>query len=84
MTKEEYIQWKATRGEDAAKWDYQTCVEADELIKRAALSTLSAILFSLGVKYEVRSFVCMMAKHHYGTVEVDEFLISLYCYPIWA
>lgn len=80
MTKDEYIAWKASRGE-AGTWDLSMCRAADNLIKTVVMANLEAAI--LHIPYRTREYVQLMVSCHYGSVETDEYLTGLKCYPDW-
>lgn len=81
MTKDEYLAWKASRGEPGT-WNLDKCRAADELVEKTALANLEQSLAH--IPYRTREFVLLMARCHYGSVEVDAYLTELNCYPEWA
>jgi hypothetical protein len=63
-----------------------SCLElrkADEWIQNYALTKLQLTLTEKGVMKEARAYIALMARCHYGSVETDEFLMSMNCYPSW-
>lgn len=82
MTKEEYLNWKATRGSEAwGPWDLDKCCAADALIKAEALKALEREVSSL--KPALRDWIMLTARTHYGSMETDDMLTALGCYPEW-
>lgn len=81
MTKDEYINWKATRSENAADWRRADCVGADRLIKEETLNNLRQHL----KRYPepLRHYVYDMARGTFGSAETDQFLIEAGLYPDW-
>lgn len=83
MAKEEYINWKATRGE-AGTWNNSECVAADNLIRDTALRNLALYLDTSRVEpIALRQWIKMIARATFGSVETDEMLQKLNCYPDW-
>ena len=81
MTKNEYIVWTETRSLNPAEWDRKACIEADLLIKQEALKELARQMASY--PNSIKNYVNLMARCHYGSVETDQFLLELNCYPDW-
>lgn len=82
MTKEEYIAWKQTRGE-ASTWDRNKCRAADELIKETTLANFREILRGRHIDPSLKKLLKTMVGAHFGSIEVDEAMIALKCYPDW-
>lgn len=80
-TKQDYVSWKQTRAENAADWKYEDCQNADQLIKSAALLRFESILQKLDPA--IADFLRVCTKTHFGSVECDEMLTKLKCYPDW-
>lgn len=78
-TKEQYINWKQTRGE-AGTWKYEDCANADELIEQEALKAFEAFLPKSG---PITDFFRVCVKAHMGSIECDQMLTKLHCYPDW-
>lgn len=81
MDKEEYIQWKATRGDNAAEWNRETCYKADQLIQRTALENFNR--YTRQFDKPVQEYLNSMVRVHFGSIETDHLLIALKCYPDW-
>ncbi len=78
FTKEEYLNWLKTRGE-IDNWKHEDCYAADAHIKQVALDNLEQKLSEQ--PEALRDFVMIYADVGYGSVETDEFLMKLECYP---
>jgi hypothetical protein len=83
MTKDQYIQWKATRGDDAGLWDREQCKAADSLIKLETLGALKNWLAKNITNVTIRDYVWLMTRCHFGSYETDQFLQKLGMYPDW-
>lgn len=82
-TKEQYLAWLKKRPSEPAEWSIDDCHKADRLIEREAMAALRTQI-ALHVRTPaLRQFVEFMAQAHFGSVEVDELLMSLECYPDW-
>lgn len=81
--KKRYLRWKETRGEDAGNWKPADCRAADALIKDRALKTLAVKLKGFNTSQYVKEYIHMMTRCHYGSVETDDFLTKMGCYPDW-
>lgn len=84
MTKDEYIQWKATRGEPGT-WSYADRCAADDLIRSETFKNFTAYLKKneATITAPVRNFLSICVQARYGLVETDELLTKLQCYPDW-
>jgi hypothetical protein len=80
MTKEEYLKWRQTRG-GPGSWSHADCQAADRLIKQVALAEFKK---KLTCEHEpVNQLALHMVEAHFGSVEVDQALMALKCYPDW-
>ena len=85
MTKREYLRWKNTGFRHvtdttfAQQWVRAN--EADQLIKRETLKILEDKLSY--IPGTMRKWILTMASVHFGSVETDEMLTKLKCYPDW-
>jgi hypothetical protein len=79
-TKDEYLQWLASRG-PSGSWDHEACRTADQLIKDETLKTFANKIE--GLNPELEQWIISLANHHFGSVETDNMLTSLDCYPSW-
>lgn len=68
---------------DLSKYTREECRASDEWIKQYALNALKTKLRGDGFSREVRAFILLMVRCHYGSVETDDFLRSQNCYPEW-
>lgn len=57
--------------------------ECDRYIREYALTQFNRHLNNIGTTSAMRNFIYTMVRCHYGSVEVDELLVSLSCYPTW-
>lgn len=78
MTKDEYLKLKT---KPFSEWTRQECIQADSFIKDVALTILAANLKPQ--PKVIQDYVNLMARCHYGSIETDEFLKALNCYPDW-
>lgn len=81
MTKDEYIKWKAERG-DPGTWDHSICVVADKLIKDTTLVTANKWIDEK-IPLEARELLKLLISARFGSVEIDEFLVAINAYPEW-
>lgn len=79
--KEQYVNWLRTRDADPAKWKRAECIQADRLIEREALAALETHLRKM--PKPLAEFVRVCAKAHFGSMETDDMLQALDCYPDW-
>lgn len=82
MTPAQYTQWKAARGEDAAKWELSKCHAADTLVRRTALANAKKWI-KANIHKDARYLFDSMLSIHFGSVEVDDFLTKINAYPKW-
>ena len=83
MDKAGYLKWVEERGE-AGDWELEKCRAADALIKRETLAKLMVRLQKeIPNDTKLRAFVLDMARYKFGTVEVDQLMMHLGCYPEW-
>ena len=69
---------------DLSCYTHDELVQCDLWVKQYALEHLRTNLLGVvGMRKPHSDFILMMATYHYGTVEVDEFLTKLRCYPHW-
>jgi hypothetical protein len=68
------------RAKDLQQYDHKTLQQADQWVKQFALAQLKSKLKS---ELLVRDYVLLMARCHYGSVETDDFLKAMGCYPDW-
>src|ERR1700751_6147352 len=69
---------------DLSVYTHDEFREADAWVKGYALQQLSEWLKEDGRQCSaVGDYVLLMARCHYGSVETDEFLRTLGCYPEW-
>lgn len=81
MTKDEYIKWKAERGEPG-EWDHAKCVAADKLIKDTTLDTANKWIDEK-IPPEGREILKLLIGARFGSAEIDEFLMAINAYPEW-
>jgi hypothetical protein len=67
--------------EPETNWPYIACVEADRWMKNYALDKLHAYIAQMPPA--IRTFLEQMVEYHFGSVEVDNLLTELGCYPEW-
>lgn len=82
MIKAEYVKWIKERGEPGT-WGMAKCRAADQLIKQETLRNLAAVLRARSVLKLEADFIDLMVRCHFGSGEVDEFLMQLKAYPDW-
>ena len=68
---------------DLTTYSYDQLVAADQFIKAYALDRLEQVLASKGIEHVIGEYIMLMSRCHFGSVETDEFLTSLGCYPAW-
>lgn len=69
---------------DLSRYTIQQCKESDRWIEEYALTNLHHHSLSNKRALKIfRRFAEDMAKCHYGSVEVDQLLKALKCYPEW-
>lgn len=83
MTKQQYLKWLKTRPADPAEWDHKDCAEADALIRRETLRTFEAKVRHLPIPAVLKEWLVCSTGAHFGSVEVDDVLTNLDCYPKW-
>lgn len=81
MTREQYVSWVATRGEDAALWERKKCYAADALIRKTAIGNFKKYMRQF--PEPIRTFTYDCAAAHFGAVEVDDMFTKLNMYPDW-
>lgn len=57
------------------------CRECDQWIKRYALDKLATAIKDY--PEHMRKYITICAKVHFGSIETDELLTALDCYPDW-
>ena len=57
--------------------------EADLFVKVHALVRLREVLDTFVMPELAKEYITLMASANYGSVETDQFLMSLDCYPDW-
>lgn len=82
MTKDEYIAWKASRGDDAGKWRYEDCVAADRLIEVETTKAYHAWVRT-NIPEPMRGYLVDNASYAYKFSEFSDLLTKLGCYPEW-
>jgi hypothetical protein len=83
MTPEEYKTWKATRGDNASKWDMRDCIKADALIKQVTLDNYAKWVGGLKLGPDATEYLNSTMRLHFGSVEADAALMELNLYPEW-
>jgi len=83
MTKDEYIHWKATRGQDPGNWDHKLCQDADNLIKATAIYNYRAWLNANNVPEPLKQYLKDYAPYSYRYAEFNDLLVAMKCYPEW-
>ena len=68
---------------ELSKYSYDELHSADEWVKSFALAKLADYLKQEQVPVTLREYILLMSRCHYGSVETDELLLSLSCYPEW-
>ena len=81
MTRNQYITWKATRGNDASQWQHADCVAADALIKATTQEAFAT--FNRAYPKPIADYLNLMARYHFGSAETDHLLTALNMYPDW-
>jgi hypothetical protein len=69
--------------EDPNDYEREELRAVDRWIKDHALRQLDMHLHKISTTAALKDFVTAMASFHYGSVEVDELLQALRCYPNW-
>jgi hypothetical protein len=64
-------------------WTWEQCNQADTLIKVMATEQLAKVIESYKLPKIVQEYLIMMARYHYGSVETNDLLTALKCYPDW-
>lgn len=82
-TEQDYKFWKKSRSFDSSKWRRDHCAKADALIRSVATERFIVYARTTITNPTVRAFLISMVKCHFGSVEVDEMLTRLNCYPDW-
>ena len=59
-------------------------VACDHFVKTYALDALGEHLAKLGIARCLSDYIKLCARAHYGSVETDEMLSALRCYPQWV
>jgi hypothetical protein len=62
---------------------WQDCKDADRWIKAYALEKFEKGLMQYGLPNTLREYLLTCASLHFGSVETDNMLMSLDCYPEW-
>ena len=78
MTKAEYLEFLKV---PVGQRDLGKCHEADALIKRLAIEEFKKHL--VGIPEPIARLARDMVHYHYGSIEVDDVLMELKCYPEW-
>lgn len=68
---------------DLMNYSHKDLREADAWVKAYALEELRVCLAVSAMGTISVEFICRMARCHYGSWEVDEYLRALKCYPEW-
>jgi hypothetical protein len=79
--KEQYIKWTEERSQNPADWDIDDCKEADKHIRVIAVKNLMEILKDYKLPKYFKYWVYLMASFTMESVETDNLLIILRCYP---
>ena len=66
---------------DLSQYTHDELLKADAWVKAYAIKQLR---HKLNAPPALRSFVLIMARAHYGSVETDTFLRAMECYPEWV
>ncbi len=72
-----------TLSTDLSKYPHEELQKADVWVKNYALAKLQLQLTQLNTRVDIKNYIALMARAHYGSMETDEFLMSLHCYPTW-
>lgn len=83
FTKEEYLNWLATRATDPSEWTYADCVRADRCIRNESLKELERYMQVASMPKAIANFVRVCAGAHFGSSECDELFKELKLYPEW-
>lgn len=82
ITLEEYQNWLKTRDADPTNWDRNTCYAVDSFVRDFALKNFERKVKSLKLQPKgLTTFITSCVRAHYGSVETDEMLIAMDCYP---
>lgn len=62
MTKEEYLQWLKTRDKEPAKWDLDTTIQADRLLKATTPQNLEEKLKEFNLPEGLKNWILMFTQ----------------------
>lgn len=81
-TKEQYLDWLQRRGESGT-WALADCSAADRHIKVETLKNFDEKLKAWSIPQSAKDWIKLSVDAHFGSVEVDDMLTQLNCYPTW-
>ena len=71
------------KSSDLSKYtDYELHL-ADMWIKNYALDELYQKMTAMSIPEELSTYISLMVRRHYGSMETDIFLMLFQCYPKW-
>ena len=70
-----------SRAKDLSVYTREQCVACDRWIEDFAMRKLRLRLRKL--PNPIKNYVQLMARCHFGSLETDDFLTELECYPDW-
>lgn len=89
MTPDEYKTWKprfdAAMADHTKRWPELSSesIAADRLVRETTLATFAEKINASDMPDVLKSWVIQTAGWHFGSVETDEMLTALGCYPDW-
>lgn len=72
-----------SKARDLSVYEQHELRAYDDWIKVHALSHLESWLIEHGVDTTLSEYIKLMARCHFGSIETDELLTKLGCYPDW-
>ena len=81
FSKEEYLNWLKTRNENPAFWSHSDCYAADLHIRNMTLKNFEEKIRNLEINESLKNWIIEYSKLGYGSVETDELLQEMGCYP---
>lgn len=65
------------------QYTHAQCVAADQWVKAHAINKFHHVVADANLPGPMRQFIIEMVRCHYGSMEVDNMLTKLKCYPEW-
>jgi hypothetical protein len=69
--------------EDSQDITHDQAVECDKFVRQYTLHKLKGKVNAMRAPVVAKDFLVDMVNFHYGSVEVDQLLVRLDCYPPW-